>query len=176
MSRARDMASKTFWLPGEVIQTVTVENVSQTLQTATAGSILDLANMAVNITPKKANSKIIIQMRWFGELSPTDSAWNGVFGCSRNGTQIGRVPGITNASGITVPALSYYGGGDVDSTGETGHYYVVDTPGTTSTLTYRVTWLPGNSGSIYTNRVYGNTNVGGYESGTSGIMATEIAQ
>ena len=172
MSKARDMASKTFWLPGEVIQTITLDVTAQTNQGTSANSMIDVSNMAITITPKKANSKIIIQMRWVGELNPTDASWNGVFGCSRNGTQINRTG--TTSSGITPAALSYFAG-DANSTLESASYFITDTPNTTSPLTYRVTWLTSTNGSIWTNRTFGNPGQD-YETGTSAMIVTEIAQ
>ena len=175
MTRARDMASKTFWLPGETIQTVTMENLVQNTQAVSAQTINDLSNMSIVITPKKANSKILIHIRWSGEFSASDLTWNTTFGCTRNGTQIGRSGGGLNGTGIATPSLSYYAS-DASSTAENCIYFVTDTPGITSAITYRATIASSQNGTIYNNRTVNNVNSWDYESGTSAMTAMEIAQ
>ena len=175
MSRARDNASAT--MPGNIIQVVSVDSSTRTSQAYSGSTILNLSNMSLSITPKKINSKILIQVRWFGELTPADTVYNSVFGLSRNGTQIGRQEGTSTVmSGLTVPALSYEGT-DTGSTGETASFFYVDTPNTLSAITYRATFVSGNTGTIYNNHVIGWANQsGGYELGTSAIIAMEVAQ
>jgi len=175
MSRARDMASKTFWLPGETIQTVTMENLVQDSQAVAVNTIHDLSNMSIVITPKKANSKILINIRWSGEFNPQDLAWASTFGCSRNGTQIGRPGGGAGGTGIGIPSISYFAG-DASSTAESCIYFVTDTPGITSAITYRATIATNIAATIYNNRTVNNVNTWGYESGSSAMTATEIAQ
>jgi hypothetical protein len=175
MSRARDIASGTFWLPGEIIQTVTMENIVQNTQAVTAQSINDLSNMSIVITPKKANSKILIHIRWSGEFGDTGLTWASTFGCTRNGTQIGRPGGGVNGTGIGIPSLTYYAA-DASSTAESCIYFVTDTPGITSAITYKATIATDISATVYNNRTVNNLNQWGYESGTSAMTATEIAQ
>jgi hypothetical protein len=175
MSRARDMASKTFWLPGETIQTVTMENLVQDTQSVGSNTINDLSNMSIVITPKKANSKILIHIRWSGEFGGSDVTWGSTFGCSRNGTQIGRPGGGVNGTGIGIPSLSYYAG-DASSTAESCIYFVTDTPGITSAITYKATIASNIATTIYNNRTVNNVNQWAYESGSSAMTATEIAQ
>jgi hypothetical protein len=175
MSRARDLASKTFWLPGETIQTVTMENLVQNTQGVSAQTINDLSNMSIVITPKKANSKILIHIRWSGEFAASDLTWNTTFGCTRNGTQIGRPGGGVNGTGIAIPSLSYFAQ-DASSTAESCIYFVTDTPGITSAITYRATIASSQTGTVYNNRTVANVNSWDYESGTSAMTATEIAQ
>jgi hypothetical protein len=175
MTRARDLASKTFWLPGETIQTVTMENLVQDTQAISSQTINDLSNMSIVITPKKSNSKILIHIRWSGEFSNSDITWQSTFGCSRNGTQIGRPGGGVNGTGIGIPSLTYYVS-DASSTAESCIYFVTDTPGITSAITYRATIASATAGTIYNNRTVNNVNQWAYESGTSAMTATEIAQ
>lgn len=174
LSRARDNASGT--MPGNVIQVVTLENKARTSQSHTGSTILNLSNMELAITPKKNNSKFIIQVRWFGEFSDSGVTWNAMFGLSRNGTQIGIQTDAAGNNGIAAPALSYYAA-DGNSTGEGTSYFVEDSPNTTSTLTYRATFLSHISGTIYTNRTAGWAGQGdSYETGTSAMIIMEIAQ
>jgi hypothetical protein len=175
MSRARDMASKTFWLPGETIQTVTMENLVQDVQSVAAQTITNINNMSLVITPKKNNSKILIHIRWSGEFGASNVTWESIFGCSRNGIQIGRPAGGAAGSGIGIPSLSYYAG-DASSTAESCIYFVTDVPATTSPITYTATISGINAMTLYNNRTVNGPNLWNYESGTSAMTATEIAQ
>lgn len=175
MSRARDMASGV--VPGSVIQVVTLENSARAAQAFSGSTFLDVYGMSLNITPKRSNSKIIIHARWFGEMTPVDTIYNSVFGLSRNGTQVGRQEGTsTVTSGLTAPARTYESP-DGNSTPETASFFVTDTPNTTSTITYKMTFMTGNTGTLYTGQTIGWANqTGGYELGTCSMTAMEIAQ
>jgi hypothetical protein len=55
--------------------------------------------------------------------------------------------------------------------------FISDTPGTTSEVIYRVTFIASGGGTIFNNRVAAwSGQVSGYELGTSSIMLMEIAQ
>ena len=168
----------TLYPPGHIIQTVTLDNTTRATQGFSDGVSLDVSGMSLDITPKSANSKILIQARWFGELSGADRVYNSVFAITRNGTRINYQTGTsTVASGLTIPALSYEGT-DADSTGETMSLFTTDSPASTSLLTYKLVYISsGNGGTISTNRVMSwNNQSGGYELGTSGMILMEIAQ
>ena len=167
----------TLYAPGSVIQVVNVDNVLRTSQGFSGNVILDISNMVATITPKSASSKIVIQARWFGELTAQGVVWDSVFGVSRNGTQIGRQPdpGATVISGITIGTISYTAD-DANSTPEVMNLFTHDFPNSTSVVTYRITYLSNNGGTIFTNRTVGYANqVNGHELGTSSIMLMEVA-
>jgi hypothetical protein len=163
---------------GHVVQVINVDNLSRTSQGFSSNTILNISGMEATITPKSANSKIIIQARWFGEFSGGDLVYNSVFGVSRNGTQIGRQPdpGATVINGITSAAISY-DQPDGNSTPETANLFIADLPNTTSAVTYRMTLLSSGGATLFTNRTVGWAGqAGGFELGTSSMMLMEIAQ
>ena len=166
------------YAPGHIIQVVNVDNVTRTSQGFSANTILDISNMVATITPHSASSKIVIQARWFGELTAQGVVWDSIFGVSRNGIQIGRQPdpGATVISGITIGTISYTAD-DASSTPEVMNLFTHDFPNSTSAVTYRITFLSNNGGTIFTNRTVNYANqVNGHELGTSSIMLMEIAQ
>jgi hypothetical protein len=168
----------TLYAPGHVIQVVNVENITRSSQGFSAQTILNIAGMEATITPKSANSKIVIQARWFGEFNNQDRIYNSVFGISRNGVQVGRQTDVggTIINGITAAAISYELS-NTDSTPETASLFVSDLPNTTLPVTYRMTLLAGDAATLFTNRTVGwSGQATGYELGTSGIMLMEIAQ
>ena len=171
-------AGHTLYAPGHVIQVINVENVTRLSQGIGTQSTVNILGMEATITPKSANSKIIIQARWFGEFSATAMTWDSMFGITRNGTAINVPPdfGLTANRGITIGALSF-NGTDGNSTPETASLFVSDNPNSTSPVVYRMTVYSQGAGTVFTNRVAGWANQGtDYELGTSGMMLMEIAQ
>jgi hypothetical protein len=164
--------------PGSIVQML-----NTTLYTPTAVSVADNATSNTNIpdfscsiTPKSASSRIYIQVRWFGELSPQTQNWNTMFGLKRNTTPIGVNPGTAGgATGISMASLGYYAS-DADSTPEMMFFDYYDSPATTSTLTYQVCCnTTGASMTLYTNRTV-TASTASYEYGSSTITLWEIAQ
>jgi hypothetical protein len=167
----------TLYAPGHVIQVVTVDSATQYSQGFSANNTINVSGLEAKITPKNVNSKIVIQARWFGELTPHGTVWDSVFGLSRNGTQIGRQAGFGGQNGIVTPSQSYVAD-DAGSTPESMSFFLSDLPATTSEVTYNVTFNTSiASGTIVTNRTVSSTgSTSGYELGTSGMILMEIAQ
>jgi hypothetical protein len=166
------------YAPGHIVQVVAVDYAGRVSQGFSSNTIMNITGLEATITPKKANSKILIQARWFGEYGNFDRIYNSVFGISRNDIQIGRQtdPGATVINGLTAPSLSYIYS-DANSTPETAILFVTDSPNSTSPLTYRMTILADQGATLFTNRMVGWTGqVSGFELGTSGIVLMEIAQ
>jgi hypothetical protein len=167
----------TLYAPGSILQVVNVDTVARTSQGFSGNVILDIANLQATITPKSTSSKIVIQARWFGEITAQGVVWDSIFGVSRNNVQIGRQPdpGATVISGITIGTISYTAD-DANSTPEVMNLFTSDLPGSTSPVTYKITFLSNNGGTIFTNRTVGYANqVNGHELGTSSIMLMEVA-
>jgi hypothetical protein len=167
----------TLYAPGSILQVVNVDTVARTSQGFSGNVILDIANLQATITPKSTSSKIVIQARWFGEITAQAVVWDSIFGVSRNNVQIGRQPdpGATVISGITIGTISYTAD-DANSTPEVMNLFTSDLPGSTSPVTYKITFLSNNGGTIFTNRTVGYANqVNGHELGTSSIMLMEVA-
>ena len=79
--------------PGTVLQCQNVyvtDRTSQSIaQNQTASSATNITGMTLNVTPKFANSKMIIQARWCGEFSSIASAgWNNMFVIQRDNTPV----------------------------------------------------------------------------------------
>lgn len=163
----------TLYAPGHVIQVVTLDNTGRASQGFSSTTGIDVYGMSLDITPKSATSKILIQARWFGEFTAADRVYNSVFYITRNGIKINTQSDIA-VSGLTMPALSYEGT-DADSTPESASMFTTDFPGTTSTLTYKMGMISNNAGTLYTNRAVGGID-NARELGTSGMILMEIAQ
>lgn len=148
---------------------------SPAVQSIPALTLADISGLQASIKPSSVNSKILIVVRWFGELSSANSVWNSMFGLKRNGSPIGNPvdPGVRH-SGMASNTGSYNHGGDADSTPEVVQYYYIDSPGTESPVNYQATVLCLDAQTFYTNRVVNATDSASYERGTSSIFLMEL--
>jgi hypothetical protein len=163
--------------PGSVIQVIQnhTYSVSATSFPASYTTFTNIPELTASITPKSASSKILIEVRWFGEFNAVGVTWDSVWNIKRGTTLIGRDTWLTDRhSGLTVSSLSYYAG-DASSTPESAYFTYLDSPNTTSTITYNGCFTSNQGGTIYTNRTVAYT-AGGHEAGTSSVTLWEIAQ
>jgi hypothetical protein len=159
---------------GSILQVVNTYYITPTSQSVTSNTITPITGLEAVITPTSTSSRILIFVRWFGEHGTDGSQWDTMFGITRDGTAIG-LPATNGSStlGIHMTALSYYAA-NADSTPETTFYNYVDSPSTTSAVTYRA-YIVGAGETLYTNRCVNTSTASAYERGTSSIILMEIA-
>jgi len=164
--------AKTVFPTGSSIQMVSMLYQSYNSVTVST-SWVDVPNMLLAITPTTINSKIKIDVRWFGEVS---SAWDVALGVSRNGTLINLPTGSSNRnSALGVPVQTYIAD-DNNSTPELCFISTIDSPATTSPVTYRLVARANSSRTLMTGRVYDSTvQQSNYEQGSCEIILTEYA-
>ena len=168
--------------PGTVVQCqnvyVTDRSSQSIVRNESDASATNITGMTLNVTPKFANSKMIIQARWCGEFSSVASAgWNNMFVIQRDNVPVS----LPNRTGtLTVghmPASMGYYAADNDSTMENCMWDTVDFPNTTSQVTYTAAiysgWATGYT--LYNNRNVNATTTNSFESGTCSIVVWEIA-
>ena len=169
--------------PGTVVQCQNVYVTDRTSQSIVRNesnaSATNITGMTLNVTPKFANSKMIIQARWCGEFSSVASAgWNNMFVIQRYNTPVSLPTRIgTLTVGHMPSSLGYYAA-DNASTLENCMWDTVDFPNTTSQVTYTAGIYSGwaTSYTLYNNRNVTATTTNSYESGTCSIVVWEIAQ
>jgi len=163
--------------PGSVIQVIQNHTYSQSATSFPSSytTFTNIPELTASITPKSASSKILIEVRWFGEFNNQASSWDGVWNLKRGSTLIGRDTWLTDRhSGLAITSLSYYAG-DASSTPEMAYYNYLDSPNTTSTITYNGCFTSNIAGTLWTNRTIAYA-AGGHEAGTSSVTLWEIAQ
>jgi hypothetical protein len=134
---------------------------------------VNVPNMLLSITPTTVNSKIKIDVRWFGEVS---SAWDDVFGITRNGTIINLPTGTSNRNAALGMPVQTYIADDNNSTPELCFITTIDTPATISPVTYRLVARANTSRTLMTGRVFDSvTQQSNYEQGSCEIILTEYA-
>jgi len=146
---------------GMIIQVVHSSLTSQTFST-TSNTLTDLTGLSATITPKSVNSRILIQANISVGMSNNTTC--GV-ALNRNGTPIG----VGDANGSRLRLISR---GNVESIyfSEVLPLMVMDTPNTTSELTYQPTILVG-SGTLYVNR---SSNFADNTSADEAVTASHI--
>lgn len=158
------------YAPGMAIQTVYLRADTKASYSAPVNSQTEIALLTTTITPKFSNSVIRVEFNLSFEIHHDT-----IFRLSRNGTIIGTNSTDTGRwSGFAIP------GYDVDSatTPRTNHYIYLDSPGTTSAVTYRL--LIGSAGAtaytLFLNRTINSAGADNNEVGISQVFLTEIAQ
>ena len=154
---------------GAVLQVVS-STKTDTFSSTTTGSWLDVTGLSLSITPSSASSKIMI----FGRVTG-----NGQAGTTRMQMRLVRdstAISVGDASGsrVQVSGNELFSGGADDLFGSTAFF--LDSPATTSSTTYKLQVLNGNSaGTVYVNRTPNNANTTAMPVATSSITVMEIA-
>jgi hypothetical protein len=158
---------------GKVLQVIQNHFDTTSSQAITAGVISNITDLSLSITPKYTSSRIMVEVRWFGEFSAT--ANDNMFGLKRDTSAIGSSTSVGSRNyGINTPSIGY--AGDNGSTPETVYYQYIDTPNTVSTITYHATIRTYATQTMITNRSIADGDNLVYERGTSSITLWEIAQ
>jgi hypothetical protein len=165
----------TVYSPGSVVQMVNTIITTPTAVSVGASRIrVSIPDLTCVITPKSAASKIYITVRWFGEFAPQNASYNTMWGVFRNGVAVLAPTSGGGASGITMASIGYWAD-DANSTPEMAMFDYLDSPASTSALTYSVYVEATTASTLYTNRTV-VAGAAAYEYGSSSITLWEIAQ
>ena len=134
--------------------------------TSTSGSFQDISGMSVTITPTSATSKIFIMIS-LGSVS-SDAGVSVGFRLLRDSTLIGNASDTTLQSGFT---NIYAGENSQDKYLMSASFNFLDSPSTTSAITYKLQWRNSSSTS-YINRYNGSSDS---YNGSSTITAMEVS-
>ena len=154
---------------GQIIkQVVQTTNTSQSTVAAGANTEVFVTGMTASITPTNASNKIMVMLQFTG--AGKDNTWKIYF--KRNGTKIyyGTNPQAnqqTASAGVT----NAFDGNQVTSTIIT----YLDSPATTSTVTYDLYAIGDNAQTLYINRCQNNTAAITCGSYASSITLMEVA-
>ena len=150
---------------GNIIQVVSTTK-TDTTSTNTSGSFTDISGMSVSITPSSTSSKILILIS-LGSISSSASGIAVGFKLLRDSTAVGNASSTSNRSGFT---NIYTGGGTGDEYILSASHSFLDSPSSTSALTYKIQWK-NSSGTTYLGRYHSNND----NNGSSTITVMEIA-
>ena len=131
------------------------------------------SHVSVNITPSSTSSKILLQASLFYE---SDNVNNHelLWAFHRDSTRLGAATTGSRRGGIAINAAGYPAQ-DAQSTPDCANILFVDTPSSTSAITYAVGFNASHAANLYLNRTAADTDAISRERGNSIIIATEIA-
>lgn len=153
---------------GIIVQTNYLRYDQRTTWSAPVSGNTVVSDLNITITPKFATSRILLTYMLSFEMNH-----NTIFRLARQGVEIGR--NINDSNRWSGWAIAGYDA-DTDSTPRTNYYVYIDSPATTSPITYNL-WV-GSSGAtaytLYMNRNVGNLGSDTRETAISFVMAQEI--
>lgn len=132
-------------------------------------------DLTVNITPSSTSSIIKVEAMVNGEWSDQIGAANGIWLFMRDSTQLSHPTAGSRHVGIRMGSAISYDQQENASSPEGVYYTYFDSPSSTSQITYKVAAKVATAYTYYLNRTIDDTNMAGYERGTSFICVTEIA-
>ena len=150
---------------GKVLQVVQTTK-TDTFSTSSA-TFTDLTGMAVNITPVNSSNKVLV---FVNTNASTSSTYNTMFNLVRGSTDIfkGDVGGGSQ-SRATSQARHTDSNGSLNVV-----FHFLDSPSTTSQVTYKVQIMAQSGGTSYVNRTSSDSNSQGIARITSTITAIEV--
>ena len=132
-------------------------------------------NLTVNITPSSTSSKILLLSTLMHEFSTGDHEV--MFHFMRGSTVIGANAAASPGSRMLGSSSAFVGYGAVDNSSTANGTYVqyIDSPATTSQVTYGLGVNVRTTRTLYINRTATDSDSPDYERGLSSIIAIEIA-
>jgi len=136
-----------------VIQVKSATTTSRGFQAA--GTATDFPGLTVSITPTSASNKILVIVNaWFCGDSPTGNYY---LKLQKNGTNIGQGGGNDNTGYVGNAAHRQLSDGQDTSNIQNGNFSFLDSPASTSALTYKIQ-TQGNGGQFYYNQSAANSH------------------
>ena len=142
-------------------------------QSITANTRANISGLNATITPSTTSKRIKVTVRWNGEYSSTVN-YDATFGIKRDAIDIGN-PAADGSRNVGIAILSQgYWAADADSTPDSVMYSYIDSPATTSAITYHATYINVNAGTLYNQRSVNDSNNTSHERLTSTIILEEV--
>jgi hypothetical protein len=150
---------------GSVLQVVSTNKTN--LFSTTSGTAVDITGMTVNITPSSASNKILVQvtMSYGSDVSPYPKVT-----LLRNGSSINIGDASGSCSRVSIPMNV---GIEAASQLFTTSMTYLDSPATTSTLTYKLQVFTFSSRTFYLNRSAATSDAN-HLAATSSITVIEV--
>ena len=159
--------------PSGVVQVKYVQTDDIANMTFGGSTTREVSQLTVSITPTSASNKILLQAMVMGEFASRTMNWNGTWFFMRDSTELRKSSvGLRNA-GIAIGYISHES--DNASTPEGVNYTYIDSPASTSALTYKVAhFSPQTAANFNLNHTVTDSSNSAYERLTSSIIAMEI--
>jgi hypothetical protein len=127
----------------QVIQTHLTTTSSQSISTTRT----NITGLSATITPSATTSRVRVTVKWSGENAGANE--NLVFGIKRNTTDVGN-PAAAGSRHVGIAGIYQgYFNSDNSSTPDSTSYSYIDSPSSTSAITYYATVINGGSTTLY---------------------------
>jgi hypothetical protein len=154
------------YVPGHTIQIQ--QTVKNDVFSSSSTSYVDITGLSVSITPVSVNSKILVVANVKGQ-----GGSNATTRLMRDSTAI--FLGTASGSRTVGSGGDLFGSGSPGGAGQTNVHFFVDSPSTTSAITYKVQLVVYGS-TAYINSTYNDSDASYTMRGASSITVMEIAQ
>lgn len=144
--------------------------VSTAISFSTVNSWSDVTGLSASITPSSTSSKILVIAN-----IKAQSSQNCTSRILRDSTVIGASTEPSPGSRTVGSGGDFYGSGSGGGTGQAQTHFFLDTPSSTSSLTYKLQYYCYTGGVLYLNTTYANTNASYTFLGISTLTLVEIA-
>ena len=134
---------------------------------ATTTSYATIAGMTVAITPSATSSKVLVSSNFM--VGNTVGTNNPAYRIIRDST----VVFVGDAASSRTPSACQTNAHNINLA-QNGHIQFLDSPSSTSAITYALQWIGVNSGAMYLNRGATNSDTTDYQRGASSITVMEI--
>lgn len=158
---------------GSIIQVQYTQFTGTSVNSLSGDTVL--TDLTVNITPTSTSSIIKLEAMVNGEWGASDASHESVWFFYRDTTKLSAPEAGSRKVGILSGTFRSYDAVDASSTPEHAVYSYIDSPSSTSQITYKVGVSQGLNRSWFLNRTVADSDAAGFERGTSLILATEIA-
>jgi hypothetical protein len=167
-------SADTVAIPGHVIQVVQTVEKGTPSESLTAGNF-GSALLATNITPSSTSSKILVDVTIHVNRNTSPQFAFGCFGIFRGGSIIDSATGNTDASRPRVTAGLHLNGTSGDADIANSSIKFLDSPSSTSELTYDIRLYATGTATYQLNRTRGDNNNDGGVRTISVLTLMEIA-
>jgi hypothetical protein len=135
--------------------------------TMSSATFADVTGLSVTITPTSASNKVLVSAVMMAGMDTGNTAWFARL--LRDSTTIGVGDAASNRKLVSVASFS----GAV-TTGQTAAVMFLDSPATTSAVTYKIQISAQTTAAVYINRTHTDTDSSTFPRGISTITAFEV--
>ena len=154
----------------QVVSTLFTTVISQA---GSGGTWYSMSGFSANITPSNSANKVLVMVT-IGRVACASGTTSVSFRINRSGTPVGVGVPTGSSSGNNAGNFLLTAWGSDSQQGGGGSFAFLDSPSSTSALTYSIDWQPQNSFTYYLNRTGNNVSstdsFGNYTSSTITLL------
>tara|TARA_B100000963_G_scaffold358974_1_gene384996 strand:+ start:257 stop:787 length:531 start_codon:yes stop_codon:yes gene_type:complete len=155
---------------GGIIQ-VRSTTKTDTFSSSTTGSFVDVTGLAVTITPHRADSKILVTAMC--SVGNSGTGTRSGMRLVRDSTPIAVATDVGSRTAASFGTFNAHG--NAANTQVPAYVQFLDSPATTSAVTYKIQLHTGDSSTMYVNRTGEDANNSGEKRGVSTITVMEVS-